>query len=132
LALHHSLGIGILPIVIVRSAGSIANEAAEDAAGAAAASPQPLPQESKRVFGIIPNNRTSPGLKDYKPLSPKAKSEIASQDSFDRGAVVLAAAFAAEAQLTRADPSFGQGRQGYGRYFGTAYCPDTSGVRAIR
>jgi hypothetical protein len=79
------------------------------------------PQESKRIFGIIPNNRTSPGLKDYKPLSPKAKFEIASQDSFDRGAGVLAAAFAAEAQLTRADPSFGQGLQGDGRYFGTSY-----------
>ncbi len=58
------------------------------------------PQESKRIFGIIPNNRTSPSLKDYKPLSPKEKFEIARHDSFDRGTVVLAAAFAGEAPIT--------------------------------
>jgi hypothetical protein len=46
---------------------------------------------------------------------------IATQDSFDRGTVVLAAAFAGEGQLTNANPSFGQGAAGYGRYFGTAY-----------
>jgi hypothetical protein len=29
--------------------------------------------------------------------------------------------FAGESQLTKAEPSFGQGAAGYGRYFGTAY-----------
>jgi len=42
----------------------------------------------------VPNNRTWPSLKDYKPLSTREKFEIASQDSFDRGTVILAAAFA--------------------------------------
>jgi hypothetical protein len=46
---------------------------------------------------------------------------IATQDSFDRGTVVLAAAFAGEGQLTNSNPSFGQGTAGYARYFGTAY-----------
>jgi hypothetical protein len=82
---------------------------------------QLAPSESKRIFGIIPNNRTSPSLKDYKPLSTKAKFDIARQDSFDRGTVILAAAFAADAQLTSANPSFGQGAQGYARYFGASY-----------
>jgi hypothetical protein len=82
---------------------------------------QPLPLESKRILGIIPNNRTWPSLKDYKPLSTKEKFEIARQDSFDRGTVVLAAAFAADAQFTNADPSFGQGVKGYSYYFGTSY-----------
>jgi hypothetical protein len=77
--------------------------------------------ESKRIFGIIPNNRSSPSLKNYKPLTSKQKFEIARQDSFDRGTVALAALFAGEAQLTNANPSFGQGVKGYARSFGTAY-----------
>jgi hypothetical protein len=83
--------------------------------------PPPLPLESKRIFGIIPNNRTWPSLTDYKPLSPREKFAIARQDSFDRGTVVLAAVFAADAQLTNANPSYGQGVKGYSRYFGASY-----------
>jgi hypothetical protein len=78
-------------------------------------------QESKRIFGIIPNFRTSPSLLDYKPLTPKEKFEIATQDSFDRGTIALAALFAGESFLTNATPSFGQGTAGYTRYLGTAY-----------
>jgi hypothetical protein len=83
--------------------------------------PQPLPVESKRILGIIPNNRTWPSLKNYEPLSTREKFEIARQDSFDRGTVILAAAFAADAQLTNANPAFGQGARGYARYFGASY-----------
>jgi hypothetical protein len=93
----------------------------EDLTGPESVTPQPLPAESKRIFGIIPNNRTSPSLKDYKPLSTRQKFEIARQDSFDRGTVILAAAFAGDAQLTNANRSFGQGVQGYARYFGASY-----------
>jgi hypothetical protein len=77
--------------------------------------------ESKRIFGIIPNNRTSPSLRNYKSLSPGKKFEIARQDSFDRGTLVLAAVFAADAQRTNANPSFGQGVGGYSRNFGASY-----------
>ena len=77
--------------------------------------------ETKRLFGIIPNYRTSPSLQNYEPLKPKDKFIIASQDAFDRGTVILAAAFAGESQLTNAEPSFHQGGAGYGRYFGTSY-----------
>ena len=81
----------------------------------------PPPSESKRILGIIPNYRTSPSLIDYEPLTPQQKFMIAAQDSFDRGTVVLAAAFAGQGQLTNANRSFGQGTAGYARYFGTAY-----------
>jgi hypothetical protein len=83
--------------------------------------PTPAPLESKRIFGIFPNNRTSPSLIDYQPLSPRKKFEIARQDSFDRGTVFLAAVFAVDAEHTNANPSFGQGAAGYSRSFGTAY-----------
>jgi hypothetical protein len=84
-------------------------------------SQQPPQTESKRLFGIVPNYRTSPSLDNYQPISAKEKFKLASQDAFDRGTVVLAAAFAGESQLTNAERSFGQGAAGYGRYFGTAY-----------
>jgi hypothetical protein len=79
------------------------------------------PTESKRILGVIPNYRTSPPLHPYAPISTKEKFILASQDAFDRGTVVLAAAFAGEGQLTKSDPSFGQGAAGFGRYFATSY-----------
>ena len=69
----------------------------------------------------MPNYRTSPSLQDYEPLTIGEKFKVASEDSFDRGTVALAAIFAGEAQLTNANRSFGQGGAGFGRYFGTAY-----------
>ena len=78
-------------------------------------------ENNKRLFGIIPNYRTYPALATYRPITVKEKFKIARDDSFDRGTVVLAAAFAGEGQLTNSNPSFGQGAAGYGRYFGTAY-----------
>ena len=97
--------------------------AATLSAGQQALQPTPAEDttESKRIFGIIPNNRTSPSLKNYRPLSARQKFAIAEQDSFDRGTVVLAALFAADAQITNANPSFGQGVKGYARNFGTGY-----------
>jgi hypothetical protein len=81
----------------------------------------PAEPEDKRILGIIPNYRTSPSLTEYKPISAREKFVIATQDSFDRGTIILAAAFAGEGQLTNANRSFGQGAAGYGRYFGTSY-----------
>jgi hypothetical protein len=81
----------------------------------------PPEPEQKRIFGIIPNFRTFPSLLHYQPLTTQQKFKIAAQDSFDRGTFVLAALFAGEGQLTRANPSFGNGAAAYGRYLGTAY-----------
>jgi hypothetical protein len=80
----------------------------------------PEPRD-KRIFGIIPNYRTFPSLTEYKPLTSKEKFQIGAQDSFDRGTVVLAAAFAGLGQLTNSTPEFGQGVPGYARYLGTSY-----------
>ncbi len=78
-------------------------------------------EKDKRLFWIIPNYRTYPTLAHYQPIPAKKKFKLASDDSFDRGTVALAALFAGEGQLTNSNPSFGQGAAGYGRYFGTAY-----------
>jgi hypothetical protein len=77
--------------------------------------------ESKRLFGIVPNYRASPSIQDFEPLSIGEKFKVASDDSFDRGTVALAAIFAGQSQLTNANRSCGQGGEGYARYFGAAY-----------
>jgi hypothetical protein len=77
--------------------------------------------EHKRIFGIIPNYRTSPNLKEYKPLTAGEKFTIAEQDSLDRGTFVLAAGFGGEAQLSGSSPSFGHGVKGYARYAAASY-----------
>lgn len=77
--------------------------------------------QSKRMFGIIPNFRTSPSLMDYKPLTAGQKFKMASQDAFDRGTFLLAAASAGEAQLSKSNPSFGDGMGAYGHYYATAF-----------
>jgi len=84
----------------------------------AAKPPEP---SDKRVLWIIPNYRTFPTLTDYKPITPKEKFDIATDDSFDRGTLALAAAFAGVGQLTSSNPSFGQEQLGYSHYFATAY-----------
>ena len=78
-------------------------------------------REAQRIFGIVPNYRTSPSIQDSEPLTIGEKFKVASEDSFDRGTVALSAIFAGQSQLTNANRSFGQGGAGYGRYFGAAY-----------
>ena len=81
---------------------------------------QPQP-ESKRIFWIIPNYRTSPSLANFESLSVGEKFRIASEDAFDPGTFALAGIFAGEAQLNNSNKSFGQGAAGFGRYYGAAY-----------
>lgn len=88
--------------------------------------PQPEPvtipiPTSKRILWIIPNYRTYPSLKEYKPIPAKEKFHIALQDSFDPGTPILAAVFGGEGQLTHATPEFGQGVAGFARYTATSY-----------
>jgi hypothetical protein len=76
---------------------------------------------NKRLFGLIPNARSSPRLTKYEPLTVKQKFKIAKEDCFDRGTVVLAALFAGVGDLQASNRSFGTGVAGYSKYFGTSY-----------
>jgi len=75
----------------------------------------------RHILWVIPNFRTSPVLKDYKPITPGAKFKIAAEDTFDRGTVALAAVFAAQGQMSNSNRSFGQGVEGFMHYGVTAY-----------
>lgn len=123
---------GLLLIRFVMVAASIAAlpwvaSCQQDTSGAAPAGGAPATQNvvpthaDKHILGIIPNFRTSPPLNPYKPISTGEKFKIARQDSFDRGTLLLAAAFAGESQLNNDNRAFGQGVRGYAQYFGAAY-----------
>ena len=75
---------------------------------------------NSRIFGIIPNYRTSPTLTPYTPLDAPTKVHLAAEDAFDRGTFILAGLFAAQAQWTQTAPSFGHGVPAYGRYYSAA------------
>lgn len=67
----------------------------------------------KRVFGVIPNNRTTSGNVPYEPITAGYKITIALKDSFDWPSYVTGSVFAGLYQLSNSNPSFGQGAKGY-------------------
>jgi hypothetical protein len=84
--------------------------------------PQPAANtEDKRVFGVIPNNRTTEAAIPFKPISASQKITIAYKDSFDWPVYPTSAAFALLYQLENQNPSFGQGMKGYAKRFAAAY-----------
>jgi hypothetical protein len=107
---RYPLFLALLATLMLSSPSLCQQSQPEENADAAARS-QPKPQ-SGRILWIIPNNRTSPTLKDYEPLTVRQKFKLALDDSIDRGTFALAGVFAGEAQLTHSSPSFGQGVAG--------------------
>ena len=78
------------------------------------------PATDKRVFGVIPNNRTTSGAAPFEPISAKRKIVIGLKDSFDWPPYLTGALFAGLYQLENSNPSFGQGTAGYFHRWGTA------------
>lgn len=74
----------------------------------------------KRVFGVIPNNRTTSGAVPFERITAKQKIVIGLKDSFDWPPYLTGAAFAGLYQLENSNPSFGQGVAGYFHRFATA------------
>jgi hypothetical protein len=106
---------------ILRSVAAVTLLTASVGLGQSNPTDPPPDRASKRLFGIVPNYRSSPSLDPYRPLTVREKFNVAAQDSWDRGTVVLAALFGAENQLTNSNRAFGQGAAGFGRYFGASY-----------
>jgi len=79
-----------------------------------------VPAEDKRVFGVIPNNRTTENSIPFKRISAGQKLKIGFKDSFDWPPFLTGGLFAGLYQLENSNPSFGQGAAGYFRRFGTA------------
>lgn len=83
--------------------------------------------EDKRIFGVLPNNRTTEASIPFHAITTKQKMTIAFKDSFDLTVYPTAALFAGLYQLENQNPSFGQGMAGYAKRFGTAYGDQLTG-----
>jgi hypothetical protein len=117
-------GLALLIFVLPRAAAADELAAQESQTGGADGSSKASPDDPrdahKRIFGIIPNNRTS-DQKEPQTLTPKEKFSIAVDDNFDRGTYMLASGFAGYGELGDSTPSFGHGVKGYARYWAASY-----------
>ena len=78
------------------------------------------------IFWIIPNYRVDENTANFKPLSPRAKFKIAFDDSFDPSAFLVAGIFASNS-MARKQYAFGQGAQGFAKYYGGAFADQAIG-----
>jgi len=105
-----------------------AQSPSESAPAVQQTSPPPVQApEDKRVFGVLPNNRTTEASIPFAPITAKQKLTIAFKDSFDWPVYPTAGLFAALYQIENQNPSFGQGMEGYAKRLVTAYADQLSG-----
>jgi hypothetical protein len=83
--------------------------------------------QTKRILGIIPNYRSVSADTQLPPLSVKDKFWLATQDSFDYSAFILAGMIAGIGQAQNSTPEFRQGAAGYGRYYWHSFADQAVG-----
>jgi hypothetical protein len=121
-----------MPLRLAFAAGLlyvVAGLAQNDSGNGGSATPAPpvQPAEDKRIFGVVPNNRTTEASIPFAPISAGQKITIAAKDSFDWPVYPTAAAFAGLYQLDNQNPSYGQGLKGYAKRWAAAYADQTIG-----
>jgi len=83
--------------------------------------------QTKRILGIIPNYRSVSADTQLPPLSVKDKFWLATQDSFDYSAFILAGMIAGIGQAQNSTPEFRQGAAGYARYYWHSFADQAVG-----
>lgn len=74
-------------------------------------------QQTNRMMWIVPNfAAVSPGVK-FKPMTPKQKLWMATEDSFDYSSFVWSGVLAAQSYALDQYPELGTGGVAYGRYY---------------
>lgn len=74
-------------------------------------------KQPKRILGIIPNYRAVSANTKLPPLSFKGAMWLATQDTFDYSSFLFVGGLAGIAMAGKSQPSFGQGAEGYGKYY---------------
>jgi hypothetical protein len=74
-------------------------------------------KQSKRILGIVPNYRAVSANTHLPPLTFKGELWLATQDTFDYSYFILVAGLAGIDMASKSEPAFGQGAQGYGKYY---------------
>jgi hypothetical protein len=74
-------------------------------------------QQTKRILFIIPNFRAVSVDEKLPPLTAKEEIKLVLQDSFDYSSFIYVGIVAGIGQAENSYPQFGQGADGYGRYY---------------
>jgi hypothetical protein len=91
-------------------------------APAANANPNSSPNDQfgkqpKRILWIIPNYRAVSANTQLPPLTFKSELWLATQDTFDYSDFIFVGGLAGIEMASKSQPSFGQGAEGYGKYY---------------
>lgn len=84
-------------------------------------------QQTKRMFGVIPNFAAVSADTQLPPLTTKGKFWLATQDSVDYSSFIWAGMQAGQSMALRSYPELGHGVAGYGRYYWRAFADQASG-----
>jgi len=74
-------------------------------------------KQNKRILGIVPNYRAVSANTHLPPLDFKNEIWLATQDTFDYSDFIFVAALSGIDMAGKAQPTFGQGAEGYGKYY---------------
>jgi hypothetical protein len=74
-------------------------------------------KQQKRILGIIPNYRAVSANVHLPPLTFKSALWLATQDTFDYSDFIFVGALAGVDMAGKSQPTFGQGAEGYGKYY---------------
>lgn len=86
-------------------------------------------QQTKRMFGVVPNFAAVSANTQLPPLSTREKFVLASRDSVtDYSSYTWAGVLAGQAMALNSDPELGRGIVGYGRYYWRTFTDGVSGT----
>lgn len=120
--------------MIVTSAGVSAQTTLPDTPQPQPSSPAPATSTKRKqreyskhhILWVIPNYREDEGGAEFKPLTSKQKLKLAFDDSFDPTAFLVAGVFAADS-MAQKQYAFGQGAEGFAKYYGGAFADQAIG-----
>ncbi len=87
----------------------------------------PEGQQTKRMFGVIPNFSAVSAHTEVPPLTAGGKFWLATQDSVDYSSFIWAGIQAGQSMALRSYPELGHGAAGYSRYYWRAFADQASG-----
>ena len=83
--------------------------------------------KNDRMFYVMPNYLTVDNESEVKPITWKQKFSMTAKGSFDPYEFVTVGVLSGIRQAENAYPAFGQGMQGYGQRYGTAFADQVDG-----
>ncbi|HEY3972548.1 MAG TPA: hypothetical protein VGM18_06060 [Candidatus Sulfotelmatobacter sp.] len=82
-------------------------------------------KQGKRILGIVPNYRAVSANTHLPPLTFKSSLWLATQDSFDYSSFIFVGALAGVDMAGKSQPTFGQGAEGFGKYYWHVFVDST-------